>query len=264
MITIVLPISRKNYLMSVFSCLNTLIRPANTELLIITDGDEELEDAVQQLLDMLSFSRIQIANFGDGPGSEIKERRWRIAEIHNFAKQFLSEDTDKVFLVEDDTTFSQESLAQLTGVYEANNASFVQGVEVGRWKTPYIGGWIADDVNEPRKIVSVKPPEDDEVTEIDAGGLYCALVDAELYRDHQFKPYEVDQEMKGLGCDVNFGLWLKQTGHNVFMHWGVQCGHYKDGQKLLLESIRPVVVVFEKNENNRWLATNHWADQEES
>lgn len=262
MITIVLPISRKEYLMSVFNCLNHLIRPEDTELLLITDGDEELEKAVQSLLDMIRFTRVQVVNFGDGPGAEIKDRRWRIAQIHNYAKKFVSEDTDRVFLIEDDTVFSQEALAQLMGAYDENNAAFVQGVEVGRWKTPYIGGWIADDVNEPQKIVSVKPGEG--ITEIDAGGLYCALVNYDLYMDHDFKPYERDQDMKGLGCDVNFGLWLKQTGHNVLMNWDVQCGHYKDGVQLRLENTRPVVVVFEKNENNRWLATNHWADEEVS
>lgn len=262
MITIVLPISRTNYLLPVFQGLSQLMRPDGTELLLITDGDQELEQTVQKFLDMVQYSRVQIVSFGDGPGAEIKERRWRIAEIHNFAKQFIHEDTDRVFLIEDDTVFNQETLMQLIGAYDENNAAFVQGVEVGRWKTPYIGGWIADDVNDPRKVVSVKPGEG--VQEIDAGGLYCALVNAELYMDHQFQPYETEQDMKGLGCDVNFGFWLKQTGHNVFMDWAVQCGHYKEGQKLLLENIRPVVIVFEKNENNRWLATNHWADQDAS
>lgn len=261
MTTIVLPISRKEYLMSVFNCLNHLLRPAETELLIITDGDEELEDAVQSLLDMIHFNRIQVINFGDGPGAEIKERRWRIAEIHNFAKQHIPEGTDRVFLIEDDTVFSQEALGQLTEVMNKTGAAFVQGVEVGRWKTPYIGGWIADDLTDPKRIVSVKPGEG--VQDIDAGGLYCALVDANEYLDHQFKPYEVDQEMKGLGCDVNFGISLKRQGKAVLMNWDVQCGHYKDGIQLRLESIRPVVIVFEKNENNRWLASNHWADMEQ-
>lgn len=262
MITIVLPVSRKEYLMAIFNCLNHLLRPADTELLIVTDGDEELDRAIQSLLDMIHFSRIQVINFGDGPGAEIKQRRWRIAEIHNFAKQYIPEGTDQVFLIEDDTVFQAEALAQLQHVMDETGAAFVQGVEVGRWKTPYIGGWFADDLMEPQKIVSVKPSEG--VQEIDAGGLYCALVDANLYQDHQFKPYEVDQDMKGLGCDVNFGLWLKQTGHKVMMNWDVQCGHYKDGIQLRLADIRPVVIVFEKNENNRWLASNHWADMEVS
>lgn len=260
MITIVLPISRSNYLLSVFKCLEILIRPADTELLIITDGDQELEQSVQRFLDLLRFQRIQVVNFGDSPAAEINDRRFRISEIHNFAKQFISEDTTQLFLIEDDTTFSQEALVQLIETQEKTGAAFVQGVEVGRWKTPYIGGWIADDFDNPRKIVSVKPGEG--VTDIDAGGLYCALVDVNDYLDHQFKPYETDQPVKGLGCDVNFGIWLKRMGRGVMMNWNVQCGHYKDGQKLLLENIRPVVVVFEKNDNDRWLATNHWADEE--
>lgn len=262
MITIVLPVSRKEYLMSVFHCLNHLIRPVDTELLLITDGDEDVEMAVQSLLDMIHFSRVQVVSFGDGPGAEIKQRRWRISEIHNFAKEHIPEGTDQVFLIEDDTVFQPEALAQLQEAMEQNEAAFVQGVEVGRWKTPYIGGWKADDVQNPREVVSVMPGEG--VQDIDAGGLYCALVDARAYLKHRFQPYERDQDMKGLGCDVNFGFWMKQLGMRVLMNWDVQCGHYKDGVQLRLENIRPVVIVFEKNENNRWLASNHWADQEVS
>lgn len=259
MITIVLPISRKEYLFGVFKGLDDLIRPAETELLIITDGNRELEDCVQSLLDTIHFNRIQVVNFGNSPASDIYDRRHRIAEIHNFAKHYVSEAAQEVFLLEDDTVLDPEGLMKLIESYEAHEATFMQGVQVGRWKTPYIGGWLADDIKDPQLIKSVAPGEG--VQEIDAGGLYCALVDAKVYKQHHFEPY-VKYDMKGLSCDVNFGLWMRYLGMKVMMNWDVQCGHYKDGQILTLDRVRPVVIVFDKNYNGKWLATNHWADEE--
>lgn len=261
MITIVLPISRNNYLLPLFKCLDDLLRPRDTELLIITDGNQELELQVQKCLEMVWFTRIQIVNFGGSPAADIEDRRLRISEIHNFAKQYIPENCDQVFLMEDDTVFDTDALAQLQGAMKKTGAAFVQGVEVGRWKTPYIGGWIADNFMEPSIIQSVKPGEG--IQEIDAGGLYCALVDAKAYLQHHFEPY-AKQNMKGLGCDVNFGLWLRKLGMKVMMNWDVQCGHYKDSYLLRLEELRPVVAVFDLNDNNKWLATNHWADEEDS
>lgn len=261
MITIVLPISRKDYLLPIFDCLDKLKRPNDTELLLITDGDAELEKAVQLLLDSISYFKVMIVNFGDAPAAEIVDRRKRIAEIHNFAKQYISEDCKQVFLIEDDTVFDELALSELQVAMFNEKATFVQGVEVGRWKTPYIGGWLADDFMNPKVIKSVKPSKG--LQEIDAGGLYCALVDAKAYLQHHFQPY-ASQDMKGLGCDVNFGLWMRKLGMKVVMDWDVQCGHYKDGRQLRLEEIRPVVAVFELNDNNKWLATNHWADEEKS
>lgn len=261
MITVVLPVSRKDYLLPVFKSLDGLLKPDQTELLLIIDGNKELEMMVDQCLDFVHFSRIQVRNFGDAPASELNDRRKRISEIHNFAKQFIPDECQQVFLVEDDTVFQAEALVQLKASMDQTGAAFVQGVEVGRWKTPYIGGWFADDIYDPERIVSVKPSEG--LQDIDAGGLYCALVDANSYLEHKFEPFD-KQGNNGLSCDVNFGLWLKGQGKKVMMNWDVQCGHYKEGRVLRLAEIRPVVVVFEKDNNGRWLGTNHWADEEVS
>lgn len=262
MITIVLPISRKDYLLAMFRCLDQLIRPQDTELLLIVDADQDVALTVDRCLDLIHYNHIQVVNFGDSPASELKDRRNRISEIHNFAKKYISKESDQVFLIEDDTVFQPEALAQLTEAMEKSGAVFAQGVEIGRWKTPYIGGWIADNIKNPKMIKSVVP-FDSGVQEIDAGGLYCALVEAKVYLKHHFQPFD-KVGTNGLSCDVNFGLWLRQLGMKVVMNWDVQCGHYKDGQQLRLSNVRPVVALFEKDDNNKWLATNYWASEEMS
>lgn len=261
MITIVLPISRKDYLLPMFRVLDGTIRPADTELLIVTDCDNECSSMIQTLLDTIHFPRVQVVNFGDSPASEIKDRRKRIPEIHNFAKQFINEQSDQVFLMEDDTVFQAEALMQLIEVKHMTGAAFVSGVEMGRWKTPYIGGWIADDIKDPQHIYSVKPGEG--LQEIDGPGLYCGLVDYQLYMDHEFAPF-YKKGINGLGCDINFGLWIRNKGLKVILNWEVLCGHYKEGKQLLVGDVRPVVIDFEKDPNGKWLGTNHWADEEVS
>lgn len=244
-----------------FRCLDNMIRPAGTELLLITDADQEVQMMVDQLLDTIHYERIQVVNFGDSPAAEIEDRRKRIPAIHEFAKQFINEDTTDVFLMEDDTVFKAESLMQLIEVKHMTGAAFVSGVEMGRWKTPYIGGWLADDLSDPKHIYSVKPGEG--LQDIDAGGLYCALVSFEHYMDHKFEPFD-KVGRNGLGCDVNFGLWLKNKGLRVILNWEVTCGHYKNGRQLIVGEVRPVVIDFEKDPNGKWLGTNHWADEEVS
>ena len=104
MVTIVLPISRTDFLKPVFDSLEALHKPENTELLIITDGNQALQMAVDKRLDQLNFKRIQVLNFGDTPADTIDSRRYRISAIHNFARHHIPEEADFVMLLEDDTT----------------------------------------------------------------------------------------------------------------------------------------------------------------
>jgi hypothetical protein len=254
-ITVIMPISRKEYLLPMFKCLEELKKPEDTELLLILDGDQELGQMVDSLLDLLSYRRVQVRDFGDSPAAALHERRMRISQVHNFAKQFISEDVDQVFLVEDDTNFSPDSMLQLKKTMDGTGAAFVQGIEVGRWKTPYIGGWLVNDIHHPTKVTSVAPQKG--ILEIDAGGLYCALVDANEYFMHLFEPYDKIGK-NGLACDLNFGLWLRQKGKTVLMDWSVECGHYKEGRQLRLEDVKPVIVTFEKDMNGKWLGTGNW------
>lgn len=258
MICVLLPISRKDYLKAVFDSLAALSKPSDTELIILTDGDKELEQAVDHRLDSIHFVRTQVIHFGDGATADRNERRYRIAEIHNKLKHCLPEACDYVFAIEDDTVVPPHALTNLFELLDQPNTAYVSGVELGRWNTPYIGAWRVDDVYNPTKVSSLMPALVDNMSlylhhQVDAGGLYCALIDADLYKMHQFQPFD-NQGKNGLGCDVNFGLYLRQQGYKCLIDWGVQCDHIGDKGSVNLGNTTPVQVQFTKDVKDKWFA----------
>lgn len=248
MITIVLPISRTDYLRPVFNCLNELERPNDTELLIITDGDKNLQNAVDKRLDSLQgFSLIKVLNFGENPAKTINERRYRISEIHNFAKVYVTPESEFVFLVEDDSVYPADTLKKFIHQFKTvDNLGFIEGVQMGRRATPYIGGWIADDPKNPQVITSVLP----DGQAIDAGGLYCCLTYADLYQNHTFEPYD-KIGTNGLSCDVNFGLSITNKGYRCLIDWSVIVDHIGERGSVNIGNTKPCRVQFTKI-NNRW------------
>lgn len=245
MITILLPISRTDFLRPVFNCLSELEKPKDTELLIITDGDRELEQAVDKRLDSVNFKRIQVISFGNVPAEGIDNRRYRISAIHNKAKHYIPDDCEHVFSLEDDTTYPSTALNDLLHGW-GHNTAFKEAVELGRWNSPYLGAWKADNVYEPNEIISIMPSHG--LQDIDAGGLYCALIDAELYKMHNFEPFD-KLGKNGLSCDVNFGLYARQQGYKCYVDHSIQCDHIGVKGSVNLGNTIPRQVIFEKDKS---------------
>lgn len=250
-----------------FNCLAELIKPPDTELLIITDGNAELEKAVNKRLDSISFSKVKVISYGKEAAKDINERRYRIADIHNLAKTYVPSNCDLVFCIEDDTVYPTNTLEKLQETFNRyEDCAYAEGVEVGRHKTPYIGGWLVDDIDDPFKIESIMPPAQNindvnwvvhqayiEGGEpIDAGGLYCALINALYYRYHDFEPFDKEGKV-GLGCDVELGIFLRRSGYGCYVNWDVSCDHIGEKGSVNLGNVTPVKVVFEKR-NNEWSA----------
>lgn len=231
----------------VFDCLINLDKPNDTELIIITDGDENLERSVDRRLDSISFAKIQIVSYGEKPATTINERRYRIADIHNKAKRYVSDDCDYIFMCEDDTTYPSDTLTRLLHTFKSvENCAFIEGVQLGRHNAPYVGAWVADDLSNPTIVTSVLSPR--EI--VDAGGFYCALTDAELYKMHHFEPFD-KVGTNGLSCDVNYGLYLRQQGYKCLIDWDIQCDHIGDKGSVNIGNTKPCQVQFKK-ENNVW------------
>lgn len=262
MITIVLPISRRDFLRPIFNCLEQLDRPADTELIILLDGDADLAKAVDARLDLISYAGIRVGSFGDGPVPDRASRRFRISEIHNHIKDQIPDNCDYVFSIEDDTTYPPDTLTKMLGFFDYyEDCAFVEAVELGRHKSKYVGGWKADNIEDPIMISSVMPNFNADELEllamkrpvmerIDAGGLYCALIKADLYKEHHFEPFDQQGE-NGLSCDVNFGLWLRRKGFSCFMDWSIQCDHIGDKGSVNMGNTMPIQIVFEKRKG-RW------------
>lgn len=233
MVTIVLLVSRERYLARVLDRLENLdYNPYDTNLLCIVDGDNSLVSAVQNLVKPLSFNQTSVVK-STCPGSvvnlDVIERRRRIAHAHNQAKQLVQHSHGHVFSIEDDTLIPRTALKRLTQVAVSNrSAGCVYGVELGRWGTPYVGAWMANDIYDLQKLTSVenKAATSTDSEPVDSGGLYCTLIRADLYKEHTFS------HQNGLGPDVNLGILLRQLGYQNYIVWDVHCTHlYRDMQQ---------------------------------
>src|SRR5690606_32087747 len=109
----------------------------------------------------------------------IIDRRRHITNIHNQLKELIG-DADWIFSIEDDGILPNDALEKLIQVTKKPNVGMVTGVELGRWGVPYVGAWMSDDVNKTTQLTSLENKTgSDLVEEIDACGLYCALINAE-------------------------------------------------------------------------------------
>lgn len=231
MITIVLPISREEYLSRVLSCLELLDCDATrTNILGIVDGNDDLYIKARNIINTSKFNErlvVKSNNIGMPPKIDIQKRRERITAIHNQARSLISHNDGYVFLVEDDTVFGSQALNILKSVASRKySTAITMGVEVGRWGAPYIGAWTADDIYDITELTSVDMGDSSSSVvnfeSIDAGGLYCTLVRTDLYKETEFWCHN------GLGPDINFGLDLRRKGYDNYIVWSVKCDHYNN------------------------------------
>lgn len=128
-----------------------------------------------------------------------------------------------------------------------------EGVELGRWGVPYVGAWKADDVYDIKQLVSIdNQPKETPPQNIDAGGLYCALIRTDLYKQHNFN------SDNGLGPDVNLGLELRQLGYENFIHWNVRCKHLNTvmGEEIVITpDDEAKTVTLTRKKDNKWITT---------
>lgn len=248
--TIVLPVSREDFIIEVITSLELLdCDPTYTNLLCIVDGDSKLYTKVRALVQGTKFNErltVQFRNPKPVKKFDIMARRRRIAAIHEFAKHQIGV-SDFVFLTEDDTVVPKNALTRLNDSMRHRGVALVEGVEVGRWGTPYIGAWRFDDIYEPTIVTSLAY-QDSGVEQIDASGFYCSLVRADLYKLHDFKLFE------SLGPDVSMGLELRRQGFLLMVDWGVPCKHLnmkgKEKQIIVPDATVVQVSLGRKNENN--------------
>lgn len=217
-ITAVLPVSRTNYLDQVLDALvNQTRRPDN--LIVVFDGVDGQYLEVRNKVVALPFKVLCLPSTNLAPAHSIPDRRRHIVNIHNQVRELIG-NCDFVWLVEDDSIVPLDALEKLTTDIQNLGVAMVTGVELGRWGIPYVGAWRADDVTTPTKLTSLKnKAEEGGVEEIDACGMYCALVYSGLYQDHEF------YTSNGLGPDVNLGLGIRKKGFKNYINWSIHVTH---------------------------------------
>jgi hypothetical protein len=228
-------------------------------LLAFVDGGPELFLTARNLVEQSKFAQ-RLCVQGNIPGERkefsINTRRRRIAAIHNEVRKLIKP-CEYLFLIEDDGILQPDALNRLLADYLAHpHAGFIEGVELGRWGIPYVGGWRADDVYDMSQIESVMPHTaeivdgamrpvgevpDRVVEEVDAGGLYACLTRFKHYVVQEFQPYEGC----AFGPDIEWGIALRQQGYRNYLDWSVAVEHCRpDGTSVHPRSSVPVPMRF--------------------
>lgn len=251
-ITIYMPISRLEYLPSVFARLEIMHCDASrVNLLTIVDGDNALYIEARNLTQKSKFNqRLCVQYKPDDKKNKFRHfdpatRRKRISEINNVAHDNMPK-CDYVMGLEDDTLISDITLEKFISDYHFYpNAGFIEGVQLGRWGISYVGAWNVDDIYDPAKIVSQMPSKD--LRQIDTGGFYCYITRYENFMSHHHKPYDVNS----LGPDFYYGIELRRQGMLNYIDWNIQTTHRTNGKDITLQNTEPERVTLLK-EVNKW------------
>ncbi len=248
--TLILPISRSDYIDEFITSIELLDCDIHKiSLLAIIDGDTNLYIKVRNRFNELKYHEKLVVHYKSNQiksNYDVLARRIRIADIHNFAREYVK-NTEYVMVVEDDTIVPRDAYKKLYNHYITRDlyAGFVQGVEVGRWGIKYLGAWLVDDIYNPKNITSTKLEKD--IKQVDAGGFYCFMTKSEYYINHNFKPFDNN----GLGPDVDYGLEMRRLGLQNYTDYSIKCIHKtKDEDIKVKEDIDTLMMV--KNESGRW------------
>lgn len=231
-IVTILPVSRMEFLDRVLDSLLKQSYKPKTHLLVVVDGTNEFFIQVHNKVAKLPLDYVLCVKSNNpdvAPEGMIPQRRQRISNIHNQIRQLIDDDVDWIFSIEDDGILPVNALSWLVNdVKKYPHVGLVTGVELGRWGVPYVGAWTVDNILDVQKVTSLESKVgSSDVDEIDACGLYCALIRADLYKQHEFG------SGNGLGPDVNMALEFRSLGFKNYIDWFVPVTHLtmKNGQE---------------------------------
>lgn len=227
----VLPVSRAKYLDRVLeSLLNQTYKIEN--LLVVYDGPQnDLIKVRNRITELEIDNRLCVQSNHIRCAFSIPDRRNHIANIHNQVGEIIN-DADWVFSIEDDGILPPDALQRLVDIVNSKtDAGMATGVELGRWGVPYVGAWRVDNVDDIKTITSAENKTDQVslIEEIDACGLYCALIKADQYMQHNFFANN------GLGPDVNLGIFIRKQGLKIYIDWGIPLTHLTNYQGVEVE-----------------------------
>jgi len=249
-VTIVLPISRVEYLAQVFAYLELMDCDAgNTNIITIVDGDTALYIDARNRTEQSKFAErlcIQYEDLTQESKTSILGRRLRISDIHNQVKKHIGK-CDYVLGIEDDTLIPKSTVTRLLQDFTLfPHAGFITGLELGRWGITYAGAWLADDLYNPQLLATIpQPDKETAIQEIDAAGFYCFMTTRENYVTHLFQPYDNN----ALGPDVNFGMELRRLGFMNYIDFRVNCIHRNGNESISYPKYPMQRVQFTKEES---------------
>lgn len=211
------PITRKNRVESV---INQLIESGVDEILLIVDSTAVTKAFVESKIPERYRDKIRLKFTNQAPPSSfnIGQRRNRIARVMMKMRDLVK--TEYVYMIEDDTEAPANALERLKDNFiSLDNVGLVSGVQAGRWGIKMIGGWVADNPNDMKKLESVSYSEVG-IQEVTASGFYCFLTKTE-YLKYGF-------QVNNFGPDINYGIELAKRGLMSYLDWGIITKHITD------------------------------------
>lgn len=248
--TIVLPISRKDFLARIFAQLETMPCDATqTNLLCYVDGDQQLyQDARNFVVNSKFNEKLCVYRRKGLPNiNHISSRRRRIGEIHNEIKEIINSG-DYVFLIEDDTLMPLDTLQKLLHHYlQLPYAGLITGVQIGRWGFTVPGIWKSDNPYDVKSIGAMLPSQAQSLEEIDAAGLFCCLTKVATYKKFKFEPFDTI-----LGPDVSYGLYLRREGFKNYVDWSINTTHLTKHGEIKVANTQLQKITFTKIGEGQW------------
>lgn len=221
-IVTILPVSRVKYIDRVFESILNQTYKINNMIVIFDGSKDDFIYARNKILGYKIDNIIIVKSNNTNRAFSMPERRQHIVDIHNQARELVI-NADWIFSIEDDGILPPDALRRLVLASNANdNTGIITGVELGRWGVPYVGAWTVDDIMSPKVITSIENKSSQTpftVDNIDACGLYCALIKYDIYKNHVF------HTDNGIGPDVNLCLYSKKQGYNNYIDWGIPVTH---------------------------------------
>lgn len=248
MTTIILLLSRKFLIKELAEYLeqNDCDR-TQTNLLVMVDGEGKLYNLAQKYFGKQNYNIVKIhwvKDHHEVNRSRVYRRR-RIVELHNYAKEQLPE-CEFVLLIEDDGIPPKDGFKTLLKRFkEKSDVGFIEGLQLGRWQSRYIGAWKVDNPFHLTEIKSIeyKP---NKLIEIDAGGFYFMLTKTEYYLWHKHFTNA------NYGPDIVYGLQLRKRNLKNYIDTSVEIPHYtENGEVFSIKYDTPRVICLRK-ERGAW------------
>lgn len=214
------------------------------ELILIVDNIEIPKTTIHRCFKDFQYT-LQYSGLPLPSEQNVGVRRQRIANNINRARE-LTENTDFVLLVEDDTDFEPDFLHNMLVRYKPNTG-IISAVQAGRHGLHHIGAWATDDLYNPQMFETV-PYRESGFREVDATGFYFALLPTKV-----FKAYDIPCEPLPVGPDVQYGLELRKQGYSNFLYDDLKCGHVEQN-RIVMPTEECMQVRFRK-QDDRWKLT---------
>jgi glycosyltransferase involved in cell wall biosynthesis len=250
MYTFTLMFSRPWAVDKYFDHLKTLIIPPNTEMVTLIDGNDPqfINKVIDKLTQVKDFAGIRYYVTGNSKlpeDSHVILRRERIAA--NWYT-LLTEAKGRIILGnEDDSLPERGAYTKLLETLDSEQADFVQGNIIGRWKANMCPAWHVEEKD--GSPVSVKTGEEKKkgTEEIQGCGWYCFAAFADVMRKF---PMQTD-DLLPLGPDLRFGYNLWKGGYKLLHRWDARVEHF--GEKFSLLPGRDETKVFKwERRGDRW------------